>query len=360
MLTIFEPFRIGGLELRNRFVRSATWDGMADGSGAVTDASVAMHRQLAEGGVGLIITGLAFVSTQGQAVHGQYGVHTDEMLPGLRRLVETAHRGRAKIALQVAHSGMGSDYLLQKGEPSLAVSQMPRLGRPHREMTEEDIETILSQFASAALRAREAGFDAVQIHGAHGYLLSQFLSPRFNRRTDRWGGDLSNRRRFHLELVERVRHAVGPGFPLLIKFGVQDDKGGLTLDEGIETAKLTVQRGGDGIEVSVGVGTAMRVKKADEPENAFFRDWASAVKQAVSVPVIAVGGIRSLEMARSIVESGDADLVALSRPFIREPDLIARWQRGDTRPADCISCNKCLVILAKGEPLRCGQKDSIQ
>ena len=356
-IDLLRPFDIGKLEIRNRFVRSATWDATADSSGAVTDNSVALYRELGRGGVGLIVTGFAFVSLSGQTVSGQYGAHTDDMIPGLRRLVQAAHEGGAKIALQIAHAGIGSDYLLEKGLAALAVSRIPRLSRPHREMTDEEIVAAITDFELAGRRAMEAGFDAVQLHGAHGYLMSQFLSPIFNQRTDRWGGSADNRRRFHLEVIQRLRRTVGAEFPLMVKFGVQDDRPrGLTLDDGLETARQMVANSIDAVEVSVGVGASMRVVKEGEMERAYFRENAAAVKCEVTVPVIAVGGIRSLQTARDIVGSSDADLIAMCRPFIREPGLIARWQQGDERPAKCISCNKCFGIAAKGEPLTCGEE----
>jgi len=357
---LFEPYRIGRLELKNRFVRSATGDRTADSSGAVTDGSVALYRKLGQGGVGLIMTGHAFVSPLGQTAKGQYGVHTNDMIPGLRRLVQVAHQGGAKIALQISHSGVNSRYLPQKDITVLAVSRMPEISSPHREMTDEEVEVIISDFVSAALRAREAGFDAVQLHGAHGFLMSQFLSPLFNHRTDRWGSSGENRRRFHCEVIQRVRDAVGVDFPLMIKFGAQDDReGGLSLSEGLETALHMVEEGIDAIEVSGGsggFGTFVRVMKEDDPERAYFRESAAAVKRAVTVPVIVVGGIRSLEMANSIVDSGDADLISMCRPFIREPGLVARWQRGEGEPARCISCNRCGAIVGRNEPLECGEE----
>jgi 2,4-dienoyl-CoA reductase-like NADH-dependent reductase (Old Yellow Enzyme family) len=353
---LFEPYKIGRLELRNRFVRSATWDATADSSGAATEKSVAIYRKLGQGGVGLIVSGYAFISSLGQAVFGQYGAHTDDMIPGLRRLVQAAHQGGAKIALQIVHAGISSDYLYRQGITPLAVSSTPRTNRPHRQMTEEDIENIVADFAAAARRGVEAGFDAIQLHGAHGYLMSQFISPLTNFRTDRWGGSPENRRHFHLEVVSRIRQALGTQFPLLIKFGVQDDReGGLTLNEGIKAAELMVVRGIDAIEVSAGIGSSARVTKESDPERAYFRERAAAVKQAVTVPVIVVGGIRSLAMAQSIIDSGDADLISMSRPFIRQPDLIARWQRGEATAA-CISCNRCMGIVRKGEPLECGEE----
>jgi len=229
--------------------------------------------------------------------------------------------------------------------------------RAHREMTDEEIEGIMSDFVAAAVRGREAGFDAVQLHGAHGYLMSQIQSTIFNHRTDRWGGSAENRRRFHLEVIRRTRKALGNGFPLMIKFGVQDDmEGGLSLEEGLETARQMVAEGIDAIEVSAGVGQSAQVTKEGEPERWYFRERTAAVKQAVTVPVIAVGGIRSLEMAQGIVDSGDADLISMCRPFIREPGLLTRWQKGDTAPARCISCNRCFPIVSRGEPLECGEE----
>jgi 2,4-dienoyl-CoA reductase-like NADH-dependent reductase (Old Yellow Enzyme family) len=185
---LFEPCRIGNLEIRNHFVRSATWDATADINGKVTDASVEIYRRLGEGDIGLIVSGYAFVSEHGQAIHGQYGAHSNDMIPGLSRLVQAVHEGGGKIALQIVHAGINSVYLPQEGTTVLAVSEMPEVKRSHREMSDEDIEGIIDDFAMAAVRGREAGFDAVQLHGAHGYLMSQFISPLFNQRTDRWGG----------------------------------------------------------------------------------------------------------------------------------------------------------------------------
>ncbi len=335
-ISLFEPYKIANLELRNRFVRSATWDGMADTSGKVTDESEALYRKLGEGEIGLIVSGYAFVSPLGQAVPGQYGAHNDDMIPGLKRLVKAVHRGGGKIALQIVHAGVNSNYLHDMGVTALAVSSLRGIWAPHREMTNEEIETIVSDFVAAAARGREAGFDAVQLHGAHGYLMSQLLSPLFNCRTDRWGGSLENRRRFHLEVVRRICDALGADFPVMIKFGVQDDYNrGLSLEEGLDTAQSMVEMGIDAIEVSAGVGGILNVLRHD-PEQAYFRDRSAAVKRAVAVPVMLVGGIRSLEMAASIVDSGDADLISMCRPFIKEPDLVARWHTGDKEPAKCV------------------------
>ncbi len=222
MIDLFKPYHIGKLELRNRFIRSATWDGTADKYGMVTDDSVALYETLGKGGIGLIVTGFAFVAASGKAVPGQYGVHSDATIPGLRRLVSAVHRHRGKIALQIHHGGL---LYAGTGQPARVVSEIPEIERKQLVMSEEDIENLINGFVKATVRARETGFDAVQFHGAHGYLMNQFISPVLNRRTDRWGGSIENRSRFHIEVIRRSRQAVGADFPLLIKFGVPDKSG---------------------------------------------------------------------------------------------------------------------------------------
>lgn len=356
-INLFEPYRIGNLEVKNRFMRSATWDATADDSGAVTDKSLSIYKRLAEGGVGLIVTGFAFVSAPGQAMHGQYGVHNDAMIPGLRKLAAVAHQGGAKITLQIVHCGISSAYLPQKGVSLLAVSKKPDLKTVHHEMTEDDIESIIADFTAAAVRAREAGFDTVQLHGAHGYLISQFLSPLYNQRTDKWGGNAENRRRFVIEIIRRIRLTTGNDFPLMIKFGVMDDeKAGLSLDEGLETAGQMVKYGMNAIEVSSGIGRPADATKENEPERAYHRERAAALKRAVNIPVMVVGGIRTLQMSQDIIDRGDSDMVSMCRTFIREPDLIARWQRGDIKPAKCISCQKCFAMPSKTGMVDCWQE----
>ncbi len=354
---LFEPCRIGSLELPNRFLRSATWDATADVSGSATDDSLALYRGLAGGDIGLIISGYAFVSDHGKANPGQYGVHCDEMIPGLRRLADAVHEQGGRIALQIVHSGINSGWFSPQGIPVLAMSHLADFKHPHREMTPEDIEGIITDFAAAAVRSREAGFDAIQLHGAHGYLMSQVISPLYNQRSDQWGGTAENRRRFHLEVIRGIRRAIGDDFPLFIKFGIMDDReGGLSLDEGIEATRQMVAAGLDAVEVSAGVGQAVPRAMSTDPERTPYRERAAATKRAVDVPVAVVAGIRTLSTARDIVDSGDADMVAMCRPFIREPQVVARWRRGETDAATCISCNRCMPIAARGEPLECGEE----
>lgn len=354
MLKLFAPIKIGTLELKNRLVRSATWDATADNQGAVTDQSVAIFRELGRGGIGLIITGHAFVSALGQATPAQYGIHRDEMIPGLRRLTDAVHREGSKVGVQITHCGINSGYLRRQGVPVQVVSPRKDTEMLQKEMTDTEIESVVADFASAARRAVDSGFDAVQLHGAHGYLMGQFLSPLTNHRTDRWGGSSQNRRRFHLEVIKGVRQAIGKDFPLMIKFGAEEDRtGGLSLSEGVETAFEMTKQGIDAMEISTGGRNPIPKEEEGAPEKAYFRDSAAAVKKAVTVPIMLVGGIRSLEMANEILESGDADLISMCRPLIREPHLLVRWQHGELKPATCISCNKCMP--RDGSTLSCGE-----
>ena len=212
-IDLFSQFSIGKLKLKNRFVRSATWDAMADSDGRVTNNSIALYRKLGQANIGLIVSGYAFISPAGKAAVNQYGAHTDAMIPGLRKLADEVHQGGSKIALQIAHTGTNDGFLPSRSGVELqAVSEQPDVKSKHREMTDGDIQEIISEFSKAALRGKEAGFDAVQLHGAHGYLMSQFQSPLINHRTDKWGGSAGKRRRFHLEVIREVRKKVGDDF----------------------------------------------------------------------------------------------------------------------------------------------------
>jgi 2,4-dienoyl-CoA reductase-like NADH-dependent reductase (Old Yellow Enzyme family) len=356
---LFTPIKIGKLEIKNRFMRSATWDAIADDTGMVTERSSTIYHGLNTGAIGLIITGFAFVSFPlGQAGGGQYGIYNDKMIPGWKPIIKEAHRHCSKIAMQIVHGGINAGFMAQKDVSLCAVSCIPKLAaRTHHEMTNEEIEGIIADFIASGVRVREAGFDAVQLHGAHGYLISQFISPLFNHRTDRWGGSPENRRRFLLEIVKGLRKALGPDYPILIKFGVQDDReGGMLLSEGLDICREMVKAGVNSIEVSAGVGSAIQRLREGDVGKIVFRERAAAVKKSVNIPVAVVNGIRSLAIADDIINSGDADMISMSRPFIREPHLVLRWQKGDTAPAKCISCGKCMPNGNKNTILECGEE----
>jgi 2,4-dienoyl-CoA reductase-like NADH-dependent reductase (Old Yellow Enzyme family) len=357
MANPFEPITVAGMEVRNRFMRSATWDSTATDDGEVTDASVKIFEGLARGGVGLISTGYAYVSEEGKAAPRQYGISEDRHIKGLRRLVRAAHDHGAKIAAQIAHGGINARLLLRGDGVALGPSQIEGHSWEHRAMIADEIEATVRSFAVAAARAKEVGFDAVQLHAAHGYLMNQFLSPLTNLRTDEWGGSLEKRRRFHLEVLRAARRAVGDDYPVMIKLGLRDrTEGGMTLDEGVETLKALAGEGLCAVEISTGIGIgSTQTARPDDPEHVYFREDAAAAKKAVDIPVMLVGGIRAISTVESILD-GDADMVSLCRPLIRENDLIVRWQRGDRAPAKCLSCNKCFGFGVRGEPLECGEE----
>jgi len=354
----FDSITIEGINIRNRFVRSATWDSTATENGEVTDASVKMIENVARGGVGLIVTGFACVSDHGKAATRQLGISHGRHIEGMRRLVKVAHDCGAKIAVQIAHAGLNVVLLGQTDRIALAPSKTEAYRSPHRAMTSAEVDEAVRDFGAAAERAAEAGFDALQLHGAHGYLMSQFLSPLTNRRTDEWGGSPERRRRFHVEVMRSGRRSVGENYPVWMKIGLRDHTDdGLGLSEGLAALRALRAEGLSAVEISTGLGArSARVHRPEDEERPYFREESAAAKRAVDIPVMLVGGIRSLAMAEDILQRGDSDMISMSRPLVREPGLIARWQRGDTAPAKCISCNKCFGFGVRGEALECGEE----
>jgi 2,4-dienoyl-CoA reductase-like NADH-dependent reductase (Old Yellow Enzyme family) len=359
MSYLFEPAKIGSMELRNRFVRSATWEAMATSEGAVTPRLIDTIAALARGGVGLIISGHAYVRPEGQAGPLQMNAAGDEMIQGLRQLAAAAHDHGAKMVLQMAHAGYFAAQNLT-GRPPFAVSAGVKLDEvPRRELTPDDIHEVVRAFAAAAARAKAAGFDGVQLHSAHGYLFNQFLSPLFNRRTDAYGGSLSYRVRVHLETIRAVRQAVGADYPVLIKLNGRDfAEGGLELGESVEAAALMEQAGLDAVELSSGMTKfsrfgAARTKISSQAKEAYNREEARFFKRRLKIPLILVGGIRSLPVAERLVADGICDFISMSRPLIREPGLVNRWQSGDRRKAACTSDNLCFGPARSGEGVYC-------
>jgi 2,4-dienoyl-CoA reductase-like NADH-dependent reductase (Old Yellow Enzyme family) len=345
---LFTPAKIGRLTIPNRFVRSATHDFLAAEDGQITPAQLALYGRLAEGEVGLIITGHAYVHPAGKASPRQIAASENRFIPGLAALVQAVHRYPSKIFLQVAHAGRQTrpkDCGCTPLGPS-AVFEPTTKVMP-REMTEDDIQQSIGDFVRAAGRAVEAGFDGVQLHMAHGYLLSSFLSPHTNRRSDLWGGPLRNRLRIALEILRAIKNGPNPGFPVIAKMNSTDLlAGGLTLEDCLQAARALEAEGLDGLELSGGMAEAGRGSMwpglRPEEEEGYFVEAASRVKAAVKIPVFGLGGIRSLRIMARIISQGRADFVSLSRPFVREPDLVRRLRRGLALKSECISCNKCL------------------
>jgi len=339
MSNLFESSDINSMTLANRFVRSATWAGMATDDGACTPQLIDLMADLADGGVGLIITGHAYVHQHGQHQPWQMGIYNDDLIPGLQEMTQAVHDRDTKIVVQL---GYGGAYLSKSRV---------------RRMTVHDIREVVKSFGQAAMRAKITGFDGVQIFAAHGFFLSQLLCPRYNDREDNYGGSIENRARALLEVLHSVRTAVGQDYPVLVKLNCQDFvENGLTLKDSIRVGCMLEEGEIDAIELSGGllnIANLMENKIETEEDEAHFQDAARAYKEKIKVPLILVGGIRSYSVARRLVEEDVADYISMCRPFICEHDLINRWKAGDHEKAACISCNNCVEQAKKGKGVSC-------
>jgi 2,4-dienoyl-CoA reductase-like NADH-dependent reductase (Old Yellow Enzyme family) len=378
---LFESGSIGSATLRNRLVRAGTSESMAEPeTGGMTSPLIALYERLAVGGVGGIITGHLYVEPRGKYARGQVGIHQDAMVSGLRTLVERVHANGTVIFAQLAHAGSQSRV---PGNVPLAPSPVPNplTGQEVAECSEADILGAIQAFGNAARRAVEAGFDGVHIHGANGYLISEFGSPLTNRREDGWGGDSERRTAFSKAIVDSVRASVPADFPVTMKIGMVDAvPGGVELAETVERAGRLVDSGLQGVEVSCGLMQAPtdsantyvavgprraaqdllvhRLLAPPRPE-AYFRSFAQALKTAVDTKVILVGGLRTTATMRDALSSGDADFVAMARPLIREPDLPAQIAAGREGQVDCTSCNLCLIHEGH-HPLQCWRTPKVR
>jgi 2,4-dienoyl-CoA reductase-like NADH-dependent reductase (Old Yellow Enzyme family) len=361
MSKLFEKTNIKSLTIPNRFVRSATWEGMATDEGACTRKLIDLMVELAQGGVGLIISGHTYVRAEGKAGPWQLGVYDDDLIPGLAEMASAVHKAGGRIILQLAHAGCHANSELT-GQEAWGPSIMTDTNGPlNRAMTREDIRDVIDAFGKAAARAEKASFDGVQIHAAHGYLLSQFLSPFYNKRNDEYGGNLENRVRIVLEVFESIKGKVGSDYLVMIKMNAQDFvEGGLNADEAIEVAAILDSSGIDAIELSGGtlsfsgkLNPVRSGKLSSQDEEVFYRKEAVKYKEKVRAPLMLVGGIRSFEVAERLVNEGTADYISLCRPLIREPGLVNRWRSGDMRKAACLSDNLCFRPAMAGEGIYC-------
>ena len=360
MKDVFEETAIHGMTLSNRLVRSATWEGMCEADGRPTAKLASCYRDLAAGGVGLIITGYTFVRPDGKQLPGKMGIHTDAFSSEMRNLVQAVHKEGGKICLQLVHAGGQTDTKTAGRKPlapsAVKVDQFPE--KPAA-MSKKEIKDIVTAFGDGARRAREYGFDAVQLHAAHGYLINQFLSPLTNRRTDEYGGTLENRCRFLLEIYRRVRFESGADFPVLAKLNGSDNlKGGLAMGDAVHAAILLDREKIDAIEVSGGTSASgsegpVRIKVATPEQEAYNLGLAREIRKAVNCRLISVGGFRSLEVIKKAIREDGIDYISLARPFIREPRLANRWREGDHSPARCISCNGCFTPGLKEGGIYC-------
>jgi len=369
MPELFETTWIRSLELKNRSVRSATWSGVGGDHGYVTDRAVKLYRELGKGGIGFIVTGYQYVLRNGIQLPFSIGIYEDDQIEGLRRLAKAVRDEGGKIISQIVHAGARANpKLLPEGEEVWTPSAIPdpASGQVFKEMTKRDIGTLIEAYAAAAARAKKAGFDGVQLHGAHGYGINQFLSGAWNRRGDAYGGSLKNRYRFLGEVLEAARAAVGDDFPVLIKLNAHDYvEGGLDPEQAVQIARRLAEDGIDAIEVSAGSAASPKDKSPSrsverEEDEAYLADLAAVVKEAVKAPIITVGGIRSVKTVNDILSQRKADYVAMSRPFIREPHLMNRWKSGDTSKAQCISCKGCFESGMQGLGISCKERRKLE
>ena len=370
-----KPKKIGKLEIKNRFVRSATYEGLATEEGEITDKLIDFYKTLSEGGSGLIITSYAFIQESGRANNKQIGVYKDDFIPGLKKIADIIHEHGegCKVVLQIVHAGRQSHHVKETTAPSAILEKFSN--KMPREMTTDEIEETIKNFARAARRAKEADFDGVQLHGAHGYLISEFLSPYTNRRTDQYGGNTNKRLRFVEKIYRRSRELVGDDFPILIKMNCDDFlEGGINLKESKKITKMLSNMGFDAIEISSCMWETVKRKKKEigwKPtfipesrmsvrsinEPAYHLPYAKEIKKVIDIPLILMGGVNSINLVEEILNKGDADFVSFSRPLIREPDIQNRWMKGiGSSAVECDYCNNCLMTLAK-TGLLCPKKE---
>ena len=346
---LFSPGRIAGLRLANRLVRTATAENAWRDNG-VSEQGIQIYRDLAAGGVGLIITGYMAVTPEGRASDLQTRLWEDGHIPAVRNLARVVHETNkaCKVVAQIAHAGMQT----QAGEPVGPTETSWRKAKTKpRALTTREVEAIVAAFAQTIRRAKEAGFDGVELHGAHGYLLSSFLSPYTNTRTDKYGGSVEKRVAIVREIVAQARPLVGSGFPILIRMNGDDHvPGGIDIDSLPELA-LEIQKAGIQA-VDLSGNNAARENISTPEQESYYLKHAQALR--LKIPVIATGGNRSVERLEQAAKTGGPQFFGFARPLIREPDLPLRWLEGRGAPeAACISCNRCMRGFSKGLPTRC-------
>ena len=389
MSRMFDSMKIGKMEVSNRFVRSATCENMANDKGFVTDDMIKMYKTLAKGEIGLIILGYLYFHPFGRAFKYQTGIYSDDHISGIKAVVDTIHKENGNVVAQLAHAGPQT-YPQTIGTrplgPSKKVINPFTFSKP-KEMRESEIQESITHFGEAAERAVKAGVDAIQIHGAHGYLINQFLSPYFNRRTDKWGGSDENRFRYLKEIFLQIESVIPKEIPLLIKLNAHDhtQKEGITPSLATKYAEWLVDLGISAIEISGGTShySPFDVVRGEIPseelvqwlpegirdsaknmfkemqgkynfQEAYNLELAKSIKPIIGkTPLILVGGLRTLSCMEDIIENGYADLISMCRPFIREPLLVKQIKEGRKDRSACSSCNRCVAALPNDFPVRC-------
>jgi 2,4-dienoyl-CoA reductase-like NADH-dependent reductase (Old Yellow Enzyme family) len=370
---LFSPFALGPVSLKNRFVRAATSETMANSAGHATERLFQLYDDLSGGGAALLITGHIYVEPAGQYEPGQVGLYNDAGLAQLRRITDRVHANGAAIFAELSHAG--SQTILPHLQP-VAPSPVPNAmhARQPAVMTGAAIESLVAAYGAAARRAVEAGFDGIHIHGGNGYLLSQFSSPHTNRRDDAWGGDAQRRGALLFAVYQAIRAAVGPRVAVTARIGIADSSAaGLTMEEGLQRVARLADAGLDAVEPTYNImasykenirpyvgntlGHALRDGLVHQffspaPEEAYYLPFADAIRAMRKLPIILVGGLRTVPTMVRVIENGQADLIAMARPLVRQPDLPNRIAAGETPRAACVSCNLCLVHEGL-DPLQC-------
>lgn len=355
MKSLFEPAKVGGLSLRNRLIRSATFEGVFDEQEHFADKLLPMYEQLAQGGIGAIISGMVGVDQNSRATPTMVKAYGKTFIPEMKRLAGRLRESDVKLVVQLSHCGLKAGQIDGGGRPFGPSGLDAPADKVIKEMKRDDIQAVAAAFAGAAAACREAGADAVQLHGAHGYLLSQFLSPHYNKRTDEYGGGIENRARIVLEVYEAVRAAVGSDYPLWIKLNSRDlTEETISPEEFLWLGRELDRRKIQAIEVSGGLAASAKsssaqVVKTEAEEGCFVRE-ALELAETVSASVINVCGFRTPEVIEKWLNAGRLEAISLCRPLISEPGLIKRWADGDRRKSRCLSCNKCFSAT---EPLAC-------
>lgn len=356
MKSLFDQTELSGLKLKNRFIRSATYYGTADEHGHMTEALFRIYEDLAKGGVGTIITGMAAVCGSERLVPHQIGIFNDSFLDEYKKLTAMVHQYKANIVVQLISVGFQKFLSAVPDKVVWVPSVIEEAGHNNvaaKAMTQEDIIAIQEAFAEAALRAKTAGFDGIQIHAGHETLLNQFLTPYCNRRIDKYGGSIENRSRMIIETYQKIREKVGLEYPVLVKINCEDFREqGATFEECKYVCQKLAELGINAVEISGGgfssrpnEGSARTITKGQHP---YFLKYAKEIKQLIHIPVISVGGYRDVSTMTKHLNEDGIDYFALSRPLICESDLINRWQSGNEEPAKCISCNGCLKVNKVG------------
>lgn len=343
--TLFDETTLGGIRVKNRLVRSATFEYGADEEGRFNQNIHALYKDLAAGGVGLIISGMVGIDTNSRIAPFMAKAYDNSFTADLQKLTELVHAHGSRLLVQIAHCGAVVQET-DEGKPAVGMSSIPE--KDIRPLSAEDISQLVNSFAQAAIRCKEAGADGVQIHGSHGYLLSQSLSPLYNHRSDEYGGSLENRARLLFAVYHSVRSAVGKDYPIWVKINASDvADGGLSFDESLWVCKQLSEKGVDAIEVSGGISLSLESAPiravSHKGQEGYFSREALAIAESVDTDIVSVGGYRSPELLEQKLNAGSIQGLSMSRPFISEPGLANRWHSGQLEKARCISCSKCFA-----------------